>query len=125
MAIKSLIKDESRLNNFCYIVVELVTALQVACIIPLLLLPRLGLWSRDKAAKGIADEATEVAVGRIDAIATEVEAVGVVGTRIGPRRPAAAVLVSDVKLISAVGNDTPTPHKEQRTKSYIIRITIN
>lgn len=29
MAIKSLIKDGSGLNNLCYVIVELVTALQV------------------------------------------------------------------------------------------------
>ena len=114
MAIKSLIKDESRLNNFCYIVVELVTALQVACIIPLLLLPRLGLWSRDKAAKGIAEVAI-VAGGRIDAATIEVEAVGAVSSRVGPRGPINTVLASVVELISKVRIDTATPHKEQRT----------
>ena len=51
--------------------VELVTALQVACIMPLLLLPRLGLWSRDEAAKGKADEAIG-AVGRTDTAAIEI-----------------------------------------------------
>ena len=78
----------------------------------LLLLPRLGLWSRDKAAKGTAEVASSVA-GRIDEATNEVEAVGVASARVGPRRPAVAVLASVVKLISVVWIDIPAPHKEE------------
>ena len=90
----------------------------------LLLLPRLGLWSRDKAAKGIAEVAI-VDVGRMDVASTKVEVVGDASVRGGSRRPAVADLASVVKLISTVGTDIPVPHKEKRTKGYIIRITIN
>ena len=89
----------------------------------LLLLPRLGLWSRDKAAKGTAVVATEV-VGRIDVTATEEEGVGGASARVGSRRPVITALASAVEqLIARI--DIPAPHKEERTKSYIIRITIN
>jgi len=77
----------------------------------LLLLPRLGLWSRDKAAKGIAVVATDAA-GRKDVTATEGEAVGDVSVRDGSRRPVITVLASDAKLISEVRTDIPAPHKE-------------
>ena len=80
----------------------------------LLLLPRLGLWSRDKAAKGKAVAAIG-AVGQIDATATEVEVVGGVSVRAGSRRPVITVLASVDKLISAVRIDIPAPHKEQWT----------
>ncbi|MFG6399443.1 MAG: hypothetical protein K1W07_08955, partial [Parabacteroides distasonis] len=78
----------------------------------LLLLPRLGLWSRDKAAKGIADVATVVA-GRIDVATIEDEAVGAARTRVGSRGPINTALASAVELISAVRIDIPAPHKEQ------------
>ena len=78
----------------------------------LLLLPRLGLWSRDKAAKGKAVVAIGV-VGRIDATATEVEVVGVVSIRAGSRRPVITDLASIVKPISGVRIDTAAPHKEE------------
>ena len=78
----------------------------------LLLLPRLGLWSRDKAAKGIADVAN-VVDGRNDAAIIEVEVVGEVSTRASPRRPVIAVLASSTELISAARIDIPAPHKEE------------
>ena len=90
----------------------------------LLLLPRLGLWSRDKAAKGAADVA-RVGAGRIDAAIIEVEAVGVVSIRAGSRGPINTVPASAAKLISEVGIDIPAPHKEKRAERNIIRITIH
>ena len=78
----------------------------------LLLLPRLGLWSRDKTAKGTTAGA-RAAVGRIDA-ATEAEVVG--GANVcGPSRPVLTVLASEVKLISIARIDNPAPHKEEWT----------
>ena len=77
-----------------------------------LLLPRLGLWSRDKAAKGIAAVAID-AVGRIDVAIIEAEAVGVASARVGPRGPINTVLASVVKLTSGVRSDIPAPHEEE------------
>ena len=71
-----------------------------------------GLWSRDKAAKGIAEVAIVVA-GRIDAAIIEDEAVGAASTREGSRGPVATPLASVAKLISGVKIDPPAPHKEQ------------
>ena len=78
-----------------------------------LLLPRLGLWSRDKAAKGIAAVAI-VDVGRIDVATDEVKVVGIASVRVGPRRPIITFLTSVAKLIRVVGMDKPAPHKEQK-----------
>ena len=85
----------------------------------LLLLPRLGLWSRDKAAKGKAVAAIG-AVGQIDATATEVEVVGGVSVRASSRRPVIAVLASAVKgdfsvwgYVLTAEIDKPAPHKEE------------
>ena len=80
----------------------------------LLLLPRLGLWSRDKAAKGTAVVAKVEIAGRIDAAIIKAEAVGVASARVGSRRPVNTALASVVELISEVRNDNPAPHKEQR-----------
>ena len=84
-----------------------------------LLLPRLGLWSRDKAAKGIAAVAIGVA-GRIDAAVTEGEAVGVGSIRVGSRGPVATPLASVVKgdfsvwgYVLTAEIDPPAPHKEE------------
>ncbi|MFG6399444.1 MAG: hypothetical protein K1W07_08960 [Parabacteroides distasonis] len=89
--------------------------------LPLLLLPRLGLWSRDKAAKGKAVAAIG-AVGQIDATATEVEVVGGVSVRASSRRPVIAVLASAVKgdfsvwgYVLTAEIDKPAPHKEEWT----------
>ena len=90
----------------------------------LLLLPRLGLWSRDKAAKGTAAVAIGVA-GRSDATTIKVEVVDVASIREGSRRPAITVPASEIKLISADGIDPPTPHKEKRAERNIICITIH
>ena len=80
-----------------------------------LLLPRLGLWSRDKAAKGIAVVAIDVVVvGRIDATIVEAEVVGALSVGVGSRRPVIAVLASTAELISTVRIDTAAPHKEQK-----------
>ena len=81
----------------------------------LLLLPRLGLWSRDKAAKGTAVVAIGV-VGRIDAAIIKVEVVGVASIRVGSRGPINTVLASEVELISIVRIDTAAPHKDEGTK---------
>ena len=89
-----------------------------------LLLPRLGLWSRDKAAKGTAVVAIAVG-GRIDAAIIKGEGVGEVSSRVGPRGPVITVLASDAKLISIARSDIPAPHKEKWTKRDIIRITIH
>ena len=89
-----------------------------------LLLPRLGLWSRDKAAKGKAEVATEV-IGRSDVTAIEAEVVGMVSARADPRRPIITFPASADELSSIVRIDTAAPHKEQWTKRDIIRITIN
>ena len=80
----------------------------------LLLLPRLGLWGRDKAAKGTAAVAIVVG-GRIDVAIIKVEAVGEVSVRVGSRRPVITDLASDAKLISAARIDIPAPHKEEWT----------
>ena len=86
-----------------------------------LFLPRLGLWSRDKAAKGTAGVASDVVgVGRIDVVIVKVEVVGVDSIRAGPRRPAVTVPASGVykqdvycrRCISLM--DTPAPHKKER-----------
>ena len=82
------------------------------CYLPsLLLLPRLGLWSRDKAAKGIAVVAI-VVVGRIDVATIEDEAVGAVSSRAGPRRPVITVLASAAKPFDFISTNPPAPHKE-------------
>ena len=88
----------------------------------LLLLPRLGLWSRDKAAKGAA-EVTIMPVGRIDVTTTKIEVVGEASVRDGPRRPVITTLTSVVEQL-IVSIDIPAPHKEEWTERDIIRITI-
>ena len=79
----------------------------------LLLLPRLGLWSRDKAAKGTAAVAIGVA-GRSDVAIIKAEVVGEVSIRVGSRGPAITALASEVEqLIARI--DIPAPHKEEGT----------
>ena len=79
-----------------------------------LLLPRLGLWSRDKAAKGIAAVANGVA-GRIDAAIIEAEDVGVASARVGSRGPINTALASVAEPSSKVRINTAAPHKEEWT----------
>ena len=79
----------------------------------LLLLPRLGLWNRDKAAKRIAEVAIVVA-GRIDAATAEVEVVGAASSRAGSRGPISTVLASVAKSIGLARLNPSAPYKEER-----------